>query len=61
MGIISAVAWLLPIAGLPCSIVGIVLGCKSPKKLGLWLSIAGLILTIVNAVIGAIIGYNSAI
>lgn len=60
-GIISAIAWLLPMAGLPCSIVGIVIGTKNTKKLGLYLSIIGLILTIINAVFGAINGYNNAL
>ena len=60
-GIISVIAWLIPIAGLPCSIVGIVIGTKNTKKLGLYLSIIGLILTILNAVLGGIYGYQSSL
>jgi hypothetical protein len=67
LGIVGMVAWLLPIAGLPVTIVGLVLsikGQKSAKKslatAGLVLSIVGLVLTICNASIGAYIGATSA-
>lgn len=60
LGIISLIAWLLPLAGLPVSIVGLVLSAKSLKSekrglavAGLVLNIIGLVATIVNASIGA--------
>ena len=63
LGIVSMLAWLLPIIGLPTSIVGLVLGIKSinsPSRglaiTGLTLSIIGLVLTIINASIGAYLG-----
>ena len=44
LGIISLVAWLIPIIGYPVTIVGLVLGIKSVKseKRGMWLSQASL-------------------
>lgn len=59
LGILSLIAWLLPIIGAPVSISGIVIACKKIKaekttsaKIGLVLSILGLILTIGNAALG---------
>ena len=64
-GLLSLFAWLLPIAGLPLSIFGIV---KSGNGLssayrgraigGLVLSIIGLLLTLVNAAAGAWMAVN---
>jgi uncharacterized membrane protein len=62
LGILGVFAWLLPIIGLPITIVGLVLGAKdlgSPNRgmavAGLVLSIVGLVLTVINATIGAIV------
>lgn len=68
LGIISLVAWLLPIAGYPVSIVGIVLSTKAIKKpdnktiaiVGMVLSIIGLILTLINSFLGALIGIQQS-
>lgn len=61
LGIIDAFAWLLPIIGIPVSIVGLVLGIqgiKSPKR---WMAVAGIILcsffliaAIINGILGAL-------
>ena len=60
LGIVSLIAWLLPIVGLPVSIVGLVLGCKTVKSdkkvmaiVGIVLSSIGLNLTIINGALGA--------
>ncbi|HJO93968.1 MAG TPA: DUF4190 domain-containing protein [Victivallales bacterium] len=62
LGIIGIIAWLIPLFGLPITIVGLVLGCKGRKSAkkgiatsGIVLSIIGLVLTIMNASIGAYI------
>lgn len=62
LGIINMCAWLLPICGGPVAIVGLVLsilGIKSSQKtlaiIGVVLSALGLLLTIVNAILGAVI------
>lgn len=62
LGIIGFVAWCLPIAGYPVTIVGLVLGIKGMKKGGKRMAIAGIImcsitlaLTLINSVLGAII------
>ena len=63
LGLVSIVAWCLPIAGLPVSIVGIVMGVKGLKSnrrgmaiTGLILSCIFLVLTLVNAAVGAYLG-----
>ena len=63
LGVIGMVAWLLPLAGFPVTIVGIVAaskGLKSKKRglalAGLILSIIGLVLTMINAFWGAYLG-----
>ncbi|MEI6532206.1 MAG: DUF4190 domain-containing protein [Candidatus Roizmanbacteria bacterium] len=63
LGIIGIIAWLLPILGLPITIVGLIFGIKGTKSLkhgiataGIVLSIIGLVLTIANASIGAYMG-----
>ncbi|ERJ12207.1 hypothetical protein [Haloplasma contractile] len=68
LGLISIVAWFLPFIGLPLTIVGIVFsskGLKSTEKkgmaiAGLVLSIIFLIVTVINMVLGAIMGFNAA-
>lgn len=64
LGIISIIAWIIPLFGYPVTICGIVfsakgLNIKTNKGLaiaGLVLSIIFLIFTIVNSIIGAIMG-----
>lgn len=63
LGLIGLLAWLLPIVGLPVTIVGVVMGAKGRNSsnrgvavAGLVLSIIGLILTVINAAIGAYLG-----
>lgn len=62
LGIISLIAWLLPLAGYPVSIVGLVLSIKAKKNpenktaiAGIILSIIGLILTLTNSILGALL------
>lgn len=63
LGIISMVAWLLPICGFPISIVGIVLSGlgmgsttrKTMATIGLVLSIVALALALGNSVLGLMI------
>ena len=63
LGILGMLAWLLPFMGLPITITGIILGVSGRKTTdrnmafaGLVLSIIGLVLTIINAGIGAYLG-----
>lgn len=63
LGIISLLAWVIPLFGAPISIIGIVQSTKGLKSenrggaiSGLVLSIIGIVATIVNASIGAYIG-----
>ena len=64
LSIISLLAWLLPIAGIPISIIGLVLGIKAnyatKGQVAIALSIIGLILAIINSAIGAIQGSQSS-
>lgn len=60
LGIIGLLAWFIPIAGVPITIIGLIFGIKGLKAAkrgiamaGLVLSIIGLLATIVNASIGA--------
>lgn len=62
LGIISLIAWLLPLAGYPVSIVGLVLSIKAKKNpenktaiAGIILSIIGLVLTCLNSLLGVIL------
>ena len=45
LGIVSLIAWLLPIVGLPVSIVGLVLGCKTVKSDKKVMAIVGIVLS----------------
>jgi len=62
LGLIGLVAWILPIAGLPIQIIALVFAVKSMKyrkwqaTTGLVLAIIGLVLTTINAGIGAYMG-----
>lgn len=63
LGVCSIIAWFLPIIGYPVTILGIVFsskGMNSSNKgkaiAGLVLSVIFLIFTIINSIVGAIIG-----
>ncbi len=65
LGVINLCSWFLPICGGPLAVVGLVLsilGISSSQKtlaiIGVVLSVIGLLLTIVNAILGAIYGAN---
>jgi hypothetical protein len=62
LGLISIVTWFIPLFGLPTTIVGLVLGIKGPGPqrsgkaiAGIVLSIIFLVITVVNATLGAIL------
>lgn len=60
LGIISLIAWLLPLLGYPISIIGLVLGAKNAgragyAKAGMIVSIFGLCLTLLNSFLGWLI------
>ena len=62
LGIIGLIAWLIPLFGLPINVVGLVMGSlglksenKRMAKAGVITSSIGLILTIINGVLGALI------
>jgi len=62
LGIISLIAWLIPFIGLPVSIIGLILSNKAQKssndgkaKQGLKMSITGLVLSIINFVVGMLL------
>ena len=65
-GAIGAVAWFLPIAGLPISLIGIGLGVshlsdypqRRYARLGIWLNVIGLMASVANAAVGAYMGYH---
>ncbi|MCX7609458.1 MAG: DUF4190 domain-containing protein [Anaerolineales bacterium] len=66
LGILNLCSWFLPICGGPLSIVGIILGIlglKSSQRtlaiVGIVLSGIGLLATIVNAIVGAIMGFSN--
>lgn len=61
LGIISLIAWLIPLFGYPVTIIGIIMsaiGIKNEKKsqatIGLVLSIIGLVLTLANSIAGVL-------
>lgn len=54
LGIVSCIMWLLPIIGGPIAITGLILSIMKKYTTGLILNIVGLILTIINAIAGAI-------
>jgi len=65
LGIISFIAWYIPIFGFPVSLIGMALGVKdvtNPSKkmarLGIWLNVIGLMATAANSAIGAYLGYK---
>lgn len=65
MGIFSCLAWLFPLCGLPISVLALILGIvginSSKRNLaiaGIVMSAIGLILTIINSLMGAYLGYT---
>jgi hypothetical protein len=65
LGIISLLAWIIPLFGAPVSIIGLVQSVRGQKSenngqatAGLVMSIIGLVATIINASIGAYMGAN---
>lgn len=65
LGIFSLLGWLLPICGLPMSILGLIFGIISTNSskrnlaiAGIVMSVLGLILAVANAAIGAYLGYT---
>lgn len=63
VGIASLCAWLLPICGVPFSVVAVILGALSFNSSRRWMAIAGivlgaiaLLLSLVNAALGAYLG-----
>lgn len=65
LGIISLLAWLLPLFGYPVSIIGLILGIISNKneknkfsKIGIILSAIGLGITLINSIAGVIMVLN---
>lgn len=63
LGFCSVIAWIIPLLGFPCTIVGIILSScsmNSNKKgfaiTGLILCIVFLVVTLINSIIGAAIG-----
>jgi hypothetical protein len=63
LGIVSLIAWLLPIVGLPVAITGLVLGILSASGVkrgmaitGIVLSSIGLVLGVINFAVGAYLG-----
>ncbi len=59
LGIVDTLAWLLPIVGIPVSIVGLILGILGMKSTKRWMAVVGIILSsifLVAAIINVIIG-----
>lgn len=63
LGIMSLIAWLLPLIGFPVSIIGLIMGLYGRNSdrvgsanIGLCLSIIGLVICVANSAIGAYMG-----
>ena len=68
LGIISCLAWYLPIVGFPVSIIGLIFSVRENKKprpinskftqaeVSMLLNTAGLIITAVNSFVGSLLG-----
>ena len=67
LGILSLICWFIPIIGLPISVIGLILGISGMKEkreyalTGVICSSIGLGLSIINAVLGAYLGYIGAL
>lgn len=64
-GLLSMILWIIPILGLPASIIGLVSGIRAKINgaggaavAGIVLASMGLLATIINAVVGATLGAN---
>ncbi|GHT16687.1 hypothetical protein FACS1894189_0990 [Planctomycetales bacterium] len=56
LGCIGLLAWVIPLFGLPITIIGLIMGIKGKSTPGTILCVIGLGLTLINAAIGAYIG-----
>ena len=68
LGILGLVAWIYPIIGILVALSGILISKNILKhennniaKLGFWLSVVCLILTLINSAVGAYMGYKGMI
>ena len=64
-GLLSMILWIIPILGLPASIIGLVSGIRAKINgaggaavAGIVLASMGLLATIINSIAGAILGAN---
>ena len=55
LGIINCLTWLLPIAGIPIGIIGLVMGCKKRYTAGIILNAITLVASVINSIVGAIL------
>ena len=56
LGLVGLVAWLIPLIGFPVTITGLVLGIRRKYTAGIILNIAGLCITLINSIVGAVLG-----
>ena len=56
LGIISLIAWIIPLLGFPISIVGLIFGIYKKYTTGIILNVIGLSITLINSAIGAVLG-----
>ena len=56
LGIVSLIAWFIPLIGFPVSITGLVFGIRNKHTAGIVLNVIGLVLTLINSVVGAVLG-----
>ncbi|GAB6931668.1 hypothetical protein [Calditerricola satsumensis] len=68
LGILGLVAWIYPIIGILVALLGILISKNILKhennniaKMGFWLSVVCLILTLINSAVGAYMGYKGMI
>lgn len=66
LGIVSTIAWLIPIFGAPISIVGLIMGILGVKSSKKWMAVVGialcgitLIAAVINGVLGAMMAINT--
>lgn len=67
LGIVGMVVWCLPILGLPVGVIGLILGMKARESEKRNLAIAGIVLCVIvlvlsgiNAILGAFLGFQQA-
>lgn len=58
LGIVSLIAWIIPLIGFPVCIVGLILGVRKKYTVGIVLNVIGLVCTVANSAIGAYMGAN---